>query len=209
MTTDSESDPPGLFVDAEQSNYIDFDVELAAREASCRAIHLCRRAEQDARTRVPYQARAKTKHTLHRVPRVVTEGDRSEDALAWTEEESFVSDARVPPSPAERLPEHCCPLCGSLFSHPVVNSACGHAYCYLCIRRHFQTSFHCPIAACNALTVRSEPMCVPAFETALAGLYTARYPNWVDLSETTYTFRGLTFPRREAISAWSGSVEYT
>ncbi|KAJ7050919.1 hypothetical protein C8F01DRAFT_1177433 [Mycena amicta] len=196
MTTDSESDPPGLFVDAEQSNYIDFDVELAAREASRRAIHVRRRAEQDARTRVPYQARLKTKPTLHRVPRVVTEGDRSEEALAWTDEESFVSNARVAPSPAERLPEHCCPLCSSLFSHPVVNSACGHAYCYLCIRRHFQTSFRCPIAACNALT------------TALAGLYAARYPNWVDLSETTYTFRGLTFPRREAISAWSGSVEY-
>ncbi|KAJ7061115.1 hypothetical protein C8F01DRAFT_1083333 [Mycena amicta] len=85
----------------------------------------------------------------------------------------------------------------------LIPSSCGHAYCYLCIRRHFQTSFRCPIAACNTLTVRSEPMRVPAFESALAGLYAARYPTWADLSETTYTFRGLTFPRLQLFQTTS------
>ncbi|KAJ7061958.1 hypothetical protein C8F01DRAFT_1082558 [Mycena amicta] len=199
-----DSDPnPGLWVDAEQSNYVELfgglDGLLAAREEARQASHLHRRDAQDARTHVPYQAPAKPRR-LHVVPRVVTQGDRSEEAMAWTEQEAFLSDARPPASPAHREPEHCCPLCGSLFSHPVVNSTCGHAYCYLCVRHHFQTSFRCPVAACNVLTVRSEPLRVPALDAALHRLYDMLYPHWVDLSESTYTFRGLTFPRRERIS---------
>ncbi|KAJ7052984.1 hypothetical protein C8F01DRAFT_1090067 [Mycena amicta] len=190
-----------LFVDLEESDYTDFFQGQNEAHQARQEAHQCRRAVQDARTSVPYQSRAKNPPKLHRVPAEVFEGKRSADALAWTEDEAFLSDLRAPASPAERVPEHCCPLCLSLFSHPVVNGTCGHAYCYLCICGRLQSSFRCPISGCNVLTVRSAPMQVPALETALAGLYAVHYPNWLDTSEVSYSFNGLTFPRRERISA--------
>ncbi|KAJ7049305.1 hypothetical protein C8F01DRAFT_1265496 [Mycena amicta] len=189
-----------VFLSTSNSPIVDTDFFQAQTEAR-EALHRRLRAAQEARTFVPYQSRGKSAPKFRKVPRVVTEGGRTANALAWSEEDAFVSNVRAPGSPPDRDPDHCCPLCASLFSHPVINRACGHAYCYLCIRGHFQNSFRCPIAACNVLTVISEPVRAPALDKALAGLYAVHYPNWVDTSEATYTFDGLIFPRREPISA--------
>ena len=64
--------------------------------------------------------------------------------------QSFLEEARAVEGPGQfpkqRLPGlHAldtklrCPLCGCLLEAPMVVKGCGHTYCSLCIRKHFNS----------------------------------------------------------------------
>nr|GAT52433.1 predicted protein [Mycena chlorophos] len=142
-----------------------------------------------------------TDHGAHRSPewavydRVWAHGDRTPEAAAWTTEAAYTTDERPPETPACQLPNaanfagtSCRILFGDL-------PRCGHEFCYGCLRERFNTTFVC--MTCGKLVMR--PLEVKdSVETQQrrAAYYAEKY-GWVDKSEVTYDFTGLTFPRRD------------
>ncbi|KAJ6509361.1 hypothetical protein C8R47DRAFT_1208545 [Mycena vitilis] len=82
-----------------------------------------------------------------------------------------------------------CSICVSVKSHPVW-AACGHGYCYVCIRTSLETTWECPTRGCEH-TIYRPPVRKSEEEEKLAALY----PTREDKSVVDYSWSGLLFPR--------------
>ncbi|KAJ6517557.1 hypothetical protein DFH09DRAFT_1332355 [Mycena vulgaris] len=82
---------------------------------------------------------------------------------------------------------HQCGLCFGLKAHPV-SYKCGHSHCYVCIRISLESGWTCP--ECSQV-MDSAPFHHWGEEASIR----ADYPDHVDISEVSYSWDGLVFPR--------------
>ncbi|KAJ7732897.1 hypothetical protein B0H16DRAFT_1732628 [Mycena metata] len=81
---------------------------------------------------------------------------------------------------------HVCAICLGPKSH-LVTTPCGHTYCYVCIRKSLESSWHCP--SCRRL-ITSAPVHNYDLQTAIAH----DHPRWVDQSQVSFSWGGLEWP---------------
>ncbi|KAJ7238548.1 hypothetical protein B0H12DRAFT_1237801 [Mycena haematopus] len=108
-------------------------------------------------------------------------GKRSKREVPLTADDLYLDDERPNTSQIADA-GHRCPLC---------HNKCGHSYCYVCIRLRLEHEWTCPIADCNRI-FRNPPV----FDIGEAGSVVTDYPNRVDASTVSFSWRGLSFPFR-------------
>ncbi|KAJ7048216.1 hypothetical protein C8F01DRAFT_1095517 [Mycena amicta] len=99
----------------------------------------------------------------------------------------------LPPHLLAKDPIHACEICRGVKSHPVL-CACGHTFCYLCIRISLQTSWKCP--TCDVI-IRAPPVRNLDVEDMLEAVYPKLA---TDQSRVSYTWSGLIFPTIPSLS---------
>ncbi|KAJ7079827.1 hypothetical protein B0H15DRAFT_953915 [Mycena belliarum] len=104
----------------------------------------------------------------------------------------YLSEVR-PPSLADFKEHHMCAICFGVKCHPVVYE-CGHSQCYVCVRVWLEKSWSCP--ECWKTMIRVPSRCYGE-EHSIAADYLER--GWVDKSQVSYDWLGLTFPTRLAV----------
>ncbi|KAJ6574048.1 hypothetical protein B0H19DRAFT_1253805 [Mycena capillaripes] len=114
-------------------------------------------------------------------------GKRDKRDVPLTEDDLYVGQARPPVR--NSLNGHKCRICGCIKSNPVT-SACGHSYCYVCIRLRLETEWTCPYPDCHRVLHTAPKPDLGEKESARAD-----YPGWEDESEVRYSWEGLRFPR--------------
>ncbi|KAF7332724.1 hypothetical protein MKEN_00155800 [Mycena kentingensis (nom. inval.)] len=109
-------------------------------------------------------------------------------AVQVTKDELYVGHARPPVSALDNVPtEYICQICKSYQSHPALMSDCMHTFCFVCIRHHFNKTFHCP--SCNELQYLP-PRVLTGRRVGIA----AAIAPLVDESVVTESWIGLRFP---------------
>ncbi|KAJ7083934.1 hypothetical protein B0H15DRAFT_951688 [Mycena belliarum] len=116
-------------------------------------------------------------------------GGREWRSQALTEKELYLTDARPPEQLAIPGKEyHECGICRLVKSHPV-SYRCGHSHCYACIRMWLERKWTCP----QCVRIMYEE---PTRHYGEEGSIAAEYPDWANTSKVSYSFLGLTFPRK-------------
>ncbi|KAJ7466767.1 hypothetical protein B0H11DRAFT_1921664 [Mycena galericulata] len=182
--------PPARLTERERA-------QLRASVAERRRIYR-QRAQAEAR------AAGAVDRSRHRPPRVRrgplgTAAGRAAAALAGarvardrplTREQLWLNGIGPPEQTTDRKHQQC-GICLQVKSHPV-SYLCGHSHCYACVRVWLEQSWVCPL--CTQI-MWDAPHRNYIEEAGIA----CDFPDWHDTSIVSYSWDGLTFPRRPII----------
>ncbi|KAJ7126724.1 hypothetical protein C8R44DRAFT_873852 [Mycena epipterygia] len=84
-------------------------------------------------------------------------------------------------------PDLACAVCLDVLAHPVL-TACGHGYCYACIRMWLERAWTCPL--CKRVMEHA-----PVRDSVQEAVIAQEFPDRVD-SSVLYLWDGLEFPQR-------------
>ncbi|KAJ6550934.1 hypothetical protein B0H10DRAFT_2242454 [Mycena sp. CBHHK59/15] len=104
-----------------------------------------------------------------------------------TEDKLYIGPDRPPPLTTELVHQRCI-RCEQVKSNPVLYQ-CSHSNCYVCTRLWLENDWSCP--NCRAVMLLP-PVGHLGEERSIAH----DYPEWNNTSVVTYSWAGLTFPRR-------------